>query len=143
MDGLRSILKCVFYCFCFCGWFNRSIETLFLQGILCFTYKLLGIVAVICLASVQYLQMCKSQNHSLQDVIMLLLINMWSCFRNTSKQTVEVILSPVHATRLMCVTVRIVTVALRVYLVSRRQVKFHSRSECTGKEKHLLSVPGI
>jgi hypothetical protein len=96
-----------------------------------------------CLASVQYLQICKFQNHSLQDVIKLLLMNIWNCFRSTSKQVVEVMLSPVHATRHMCGAARTGTAALRVYLVSRRTVKFQSRSECTGKEKHLLSVPGI
>ena len=100
-------------------------------------------VAVMCLVSVQYLQICKCQNLSLQDVIKLLLINIWSCFRSTSKQTVEVMLSPVHPTRHVCGTARIVTATLRVYLVSRRPVKFRSRSECTGKEEHLLPVPGI
>jgi hypothetical protein len=100
-------------------------------------------VAVMCLASVQYLQICKCQNHSLQDVIKLLLINIWSCFRSTSKQVVEVRLPPVHATRHMCGTARAGTAALRVYLVSRKPVKFPSRSECTGKEKHLLPVRGI
>jgi hypothetical protein len=96
-----------------------------------------------CLVSVQYLQICKCNNHSLPDVIKLLLINIWSCFPSTSKQTEEVLLPPVHATRYMCGTARFVTAVLRVYLVSRRPVKFHSRSECTGKEKHLLPVPGI
>jgi len=102
-------------------------------------------VAVMCLASVQYLQICKCRNLSLQDVIKLLLINIWSCFRSTSKQTVEVMLPPEHATRhaRVCGTVRNGTAVLRVYLVGRRPVKFHSRSECTGNEKHLLSVPGI
>ena len=85
----------------------------------------------------------QESNHSLQDVIKLLLINIWSCFRSTSKQTVEVMLPPVHATRHMCGTSRIFTAALGVYLVSRRPVKLHNRSECTGKEKHLLPVPGI
>ena len=51
-------------------------------------------VIVMCLPSVQYLQICKCQNHSLQDVIKLLLINIWSCFRSTSKHTVEVMLTP-------------------------------------------------
>jgi len=72
-------------------------------------------VAVMCLVYVQYLQICKSQNHSLQEVIKLLLINIWSCFRSTSKQTVEVKLPPVHATRHMCGTARIFTAALGVY----------------------------
>jgi hypothetical membrane protein len=56
-------------------------------------------VVVMCLVSVQYLQICKYQNHALQDVIKLLFINIWSCFRSTSKQTVEVMLPPVHAAR--------------------------------------------
>jgi hypothetical protein len=79
----------------------------------------------------------------LQDVIKLLFIKIWSCFRSTSKQTVEVMLPPVHAARHMCGTARTGTAALRVYLVSRRPAKFHSLSECTGKEKNLLPVPGI
>jgi hypothetical protein len=110
------------------------IETPFLQAILCFTDKLLRLVAVMCFASVQYLQICKCQNHLLQDVIKLLLINIWSCFRSTSKQTAEAMLLPVRATRHMCGTARTGTAALRVYVVSRRPVKSHSRSECTGKE---------
>ena len=59
-----------------------------------------------------------------------------------SKQTVEVMLPPVHATRHIYGTARFGTAAVRVYLVSRRPVKFHSRSECTGKEEHLLPAPG-
>ena len=39
MHGRRNILKCGFYCLCFCGRYNRSIETSLLQGILCFTDK--------------------------------------------------------------------------------------------------------
>ena len=39
MDGRRNILKCGFYCLCFCSWYNMSIETAFLQGILWFTDK--------------------------------------------------------------------------------------------------------
>jgi len=60
-----------------------------------------------CLASVQYFQIWKRQNHSLQEVIKLLLINIWSCLRSTSKQTVEVMLPPVHATRHMCVELHV------------------------------------
>ena len=52
-------------------------------------------------------------------------------------------LPPVHATRHMCGTARTGTEALRVYFVIRRAEKLHSRSECAGKEKHLLPVPGI
>jgi hypothetical protein len=47
------------------------------------------------------LEICKYQNHALQDIIKLLLINIWSWFRSTSKQTVEVMLPPVHATMYM------------------------------------------
>ena len=43
----------------------------------------------------------------------------------------------------VCPTARTGTAALQVYLVSRSPVKFHSRSEYTGKKKHLLPVPGI
>ena len=43
----------------------------------------------------------------------------------------------------MCGTARTGTAVLRLYLIVRRPVKFHSRSECTGKDKHLLPVPGI
>ena len=137
MDGRRNILKCGFYCLCFCSWYSRSIETALLQGILCFTDKSGCNVLSVCtvLAHMQV------SNHSLQDVIKLLLTNLWSCFRSTSKQTVEVMLPSVHATRHMCGTARNGTAELQVYLVSRRPVKFHSRSECTGKEKYLLPVP--
>ena len=43
----------------------------------------------------------------------------------------------------VCGTGRTGTAALRVCLVSSRSVRFHSRSECTGEEKHLLPVAGI
>jgi hypothetical protein len=43
----------------------------------------------------------------------------------------------------MCGTARTGTAALRVYWVSSRPVKLHSRAECTGEEKHLLPVSGI
>ena len=59
------------------------------------------------------------------------------------KGTVEIMLSPVHANRHKCGTAGTGTEALRVYFISRRAVKFHSQSECTGKEKHLLPVFGI
>jgi hypothetical protein len=72
-------------------------------------------VAVMCLPSGQYLQICTCQNLSLEDVIKLLLINLCSCFRSTSKHTVEVMLPPVHATRRMCGTARAGIAALRVY----------------------------
>jgi len=43
----------------------------------------------------------------------------------------------------MCGLARTASAALGLYLVSRRPVKFHSRSEGTGKENHLLPVPGF
>ena len=43
----------------------------------------------------------------------------------------------------VCGTARTGTAVLRLNLVSRRPVNFLSRSECTGKEKHLLPVRGI
>jgi len=43
----------------------------------------------------------------------------------------------------MCGIARTASAALGVYLVNRRPENFHSRSEGTGKEKHLLPVPGL
>ena len=117
-------IKCVCYYLCFCSRYIRAIETALLKGILCFTDRLLRVVAVMCLASVQYLDVCKCQNHSLQDVFKLMSINIWSCFPRMSKQTLEVMLPPLHATRHMCVMARTDPAALQVYLVSRRPVNF-------------------
>ena len=142
-DGIHAILKCVCYYLCLCTWYIKSVETPLLHGILCFTDKLLRVEAVMYLASEQYLQIWKYQSHSLPYIFKLLFINIWSCFRSTSKQTVEVMLPPVHATRHMCRTARTGIAALRLYLIVRRPVKFHRLSECTGKGKHLLPVPGI
>jgi len=43
----------------------------------------------------------------------------------------------------MCEIARTTSAALGVYWIYMRSVKFHSRSEGTGKEKHLLPVPGF
>ena len=111
MHGRRNILKCGFYCLCFCGRYNRSIETSLLQRILCFTDK--SDCNVLTVGTVPAnMQVSKT---FVSRVIKLLLIKIWSCFRSTSKHTVEVMLPPVHATRHMCGTARTGTAALWVY----------------------------